>query len=346
VTGEERRHVLEAAAAEYARVALANVTREYPHHESYLHTSSETVPPPRALHPAFYGSFDWHSCVHMHWLLVHVRRLHPALPERSDIDVLLDRHLAPANIAAECAYLERPHARGFERPYGWTWLLKLAHELAQSDDSASRRWSRQLAPLARAFVDRYLGWLPKADYPVRYGIHSNSAFGVLFALDYARDAGESALAAAIEAKARAWFERDRDAPVAWEPSGYDFLSPALVEALLLRRVLSADAFGAWLGVFLPGLSRREPASLFAPVKVSDRSDGQIVHLDGLNLSRAWCFRGIASALPANDARAAAVTEAADSHLAASIAALGSDDYAGTHWLASFAALALSEPAGA
>jgi hypothetical protein len=333
-------------ASRFAAIALANVIREYPGKADHVPAGDADLLPPRLLHPAFYGSYDWHSCVHMHWLLVHVRRLHPALPQRADIDALLCRHLAPANIAAECAYLERPHAQGFERPYGWTWLLKLADELARSDDAAARRWSRDLAPLARAFVDRYLAWLPKADYPVRYGMHSNSAFGVLFALDYARDAGESALAAAIEGKARAWFERDRDAPVAWEPSGHDFLSPALVEALLLRRVLSADAFGAWLGGFLPGMSRREPASLFAPVKVSDRSDAQIVHLDGLNLSRAWCFRGIASALAASDARAGAATEAAASHLAAGIAALDTDDYVGTHWLASFAALALSEPARA
>ena len=335
-----------ALASRFATLALANVVREYPGKADHVPSGDADLQPPRVLHPAFYGSFDWHSCVHMHWLLVHVRRLHPASPQRDAIDALLDRHLAAANITAECGYLRRPHAQAFERPYGWAWLLKLAHELVQSNDADARRWSAQLAPLARAFVDRYLGWLPKADYPVRYGVHSNSAFGVLFALEYAREAGEHPLATAIEDKARAWFERDCDAPVAWEPSGFDFLSPALAEALLLRRVLAADDFAAWLDGFLPSMGRREPASLFEPVRVSDRSDGQIVHLDGLNLSRAWCFRGIASALPATDPRVAAATEAAAAHLAAGIGALDSSDYAGSHWLASFAALALSEPATA
>ena len=330
-------------ASRFATIALANVVREYPGKADHVPASDADLLPPRVLHPAFYGSYDWHSCVHMHWLLVRVRRLHPALPEREEIDTLLDRHLALANIAAECAYLERPHAQTFERPYGWTWLLKLADELACSDDARARRWSRQLAPLARAFVERYLRWLPKADYPVRYGMHSNSAFGVLFALDYARGADESALAMAIEGRARSWFAHDRDAPAAWEPSGFDFLSPSLVEAELMRRVFAADAFGQWLDRFLPGIGRREPLQLFTPVAVSDASDPHIVHLHGLNLARAWCFRGIASALAAGDPRAAVVSEAAALHQAAGVAALDGADYAGTHWLASFAALALSEP---
>jgi len=210
-------------------------------------------------------------------------------------------------------------------------------------DARARRWSRQLAPLARAFVERYLRWLPKADYPVRYGMHSNTAFGVLFALDYARGADESALATAIEDRARSWFAHDRDAPAAWEPSGFDFLSPSLVEAELMRRVFAADAFGQWLDQFLPGIGRREPLPLFTPVEISDASDPHMVHLHGLNLARAWCFRGIASALAAGDPRAAVVSEAAASHQAAGVAALDGADYAGTHWLASFATLALSEP---
>ena len=328
-------------AARFADIALANVVREYPGKQDHVLGGDADLLPPRALHPAFFGSYDWHSCVHMHWLLVHVRRLHPGLPQRAAVDATLDRHFAPVNIAAERAYLERPGAQAFERPYGWTWLMKLADELACSTDADARRWAGQLAPLARAFVDRYRAWLPKADYPVRYGMHSNSAFGILFALDYARRADERALAAAIEGKARAWFERDRDAPVAWEPSGFDFLSPSLVEALLMRRVLTADEFGVWLDAFLPGMGRREPATLFAPVAVSDRTDAHIVHLDGLNLSRAWCFRGIASALPVDDPRAAAVRDAAAAHLAAGLVGLDRADYVGSHWLASFAALALS-----
>ena len=330
-------------ASRFATIALANVVREYPGKPDHVLGGDADLLPPRVLHPAFYGSYDWHSCVHMHWLLVHVRRLHPELPPRADIDAVLDRHLALDAIAAECAYLRRPEAAAFERPYGWTWLLKLAHELARSDDADARRWAAHLGPLARAFVDRYLVWLPKADYPVRYGMHSNSAFGLLFALDYARHAGEAALAAAIEAKAHAWFGADREAPVAWEPSGFDFLSPALVEAELMRRVLDGGAFGDWLEGFLPGMRRRAPATLFVPVAVSDRADAHIVHLDGLNLSRAWCFRGIASSLPGADPRATAAREAAAAHLAAGLAEVDGADYVGSHWLASFAALALSEP---
>jgi hypothetical protein len=288
----------------------------------------------------FYGSFDWHSCVHMHWLLVHVRRRHPELAQRAAIDALLDRHLAPPNIAAECAYLRRPHAQSFERPYGWTWLLKLADELALSADDDGRRWAMSLAPLARAMVERYLAWLPRADYPIRYGMHSNSAFGLLFALEYARHAGDSVLASLCIDKARAWYGNDRDAPAAWEPSGFDFLSPSLVEAELMRRVLAPDEFAGWLSAFLPGMAERRPPQLLNPVDVSDRGDPHIVHLDGLNLSRAWCFRGIASSLPDDDPRATAAREAAARHVAAGLSGLDSADYLGGHWLATYAALAL------
>ncbi len=329
-----------ALAARFADVALANVVREYPGKPDHTLGGDADLQPPRALHPAFYGSSDWHSCVHMHWLLVRVRRLHPGLHQRAAIDAVLDRHLAPDTVAAERAYLARPEAATFERPYGWAWLLKLADELARSDDGDAHRWSAALAPLAQAFVDRYLAWLPKARYPVRYGMHSNTAFGVLFALEYARGAGWKALAGAIEAQARRWFADDRDAPAAWEPSGFDFLSPSLVEAELMRGVLPVESFGAWLERFLPGLGNREPRSLFTPVAVDDRGDPHTVHLDGLNLSRAWCFRGIASSLPCDDPRAGAARAAAAAHLEAGLAGVANAEYAGSHWLASFAALAL------
>jgi Protein of unknown function (DUF2891) len=329
-----------ANAARFADIALANVVREYPGKPDHVLGSDADLAPPRSLHPAFFGSYDWHSCVHMHWLLVHVRRLHPDLPQREAIDALLDRHLTAANIAGECTYVKRPHAQSFERPYGWTWLLKLAHELALSADDDARKWANHLSPLAQAFVGRYLQWLPVAEYPIRYGMHSNSAFGLLFALDYARRAGESALAELCVDKAHAWFGNDRDVPAAWEPSGFDFLSPALVEAELMRRVLAPSGFASWLSAFLPTLGERQPMALFTPVKVSDRGDPHIVHLDGLNLSRAWCLRGLASALPKGDPRAATALEAAAAHLTAGREGLDSADYLGSHWLATFAALAL------
>ena len=329
-----------AMAARFAAVALANISREYPNKADHVAADDSDVRPARILHPSFHGSFDWHSCVHMHWLLVRLRRRFPSMPQREAIETLLDRSFAIDAIAAECDYLARPHARSFERTYGWTWLLKLADELALSDDESARRWSAQVAPLARAFVERYVDYLPRAQYPIRYGIHPNSAFGLVFALDYARHAGERELADIASSKALSWFGSDRDVPAQWEPSGADFLSPALIEAELMRRVVGSDPFASWLTAFLPGLARREPASLLTPVEVSDRSDPQIVHLDGLNLSRAWCLRGISEALPADDPRVQIASEAASKHLSAGLAGLESGDYVGSHWLASFAALAL------
>jgi hypothetical protein len=335
-----------AHATRFADLALANVVREYPNKPDHVLASPDDLRAPRALHPSFYGSYDWHSCVHMHWLLVRVRRLFPRLPQRADIDVLLDRHFAPQAIAAEIAYLAAPETRAFERTYGWAWLLKLADELARSDDDDARRWFAQLAPLAAAFVNRYLAYLPQATYPIRYGIHPNSAFGLMFALDHARSCGARALGEMADAKARAWFADDRSVPASWEPSGSDFFSPALIEADLMRRVLDPPGFARWLTGFLPDLAHGEPATLFVPATVSDRTDPQIVHLDGLNLSRAWCWRGIAAALPADDARRVPAREAAAVHLTAGLAGVEAADYVGAHWLATFAALALGDTSSA
>jgi hypothetical protein len=326
-------------ASAFARTALANVAREYPAKLDHVLEGDGDLAPPRRLHPAFHGSFDWHSCVHMHWLLARVRRLAPDLPERADVDALFDRRLAPAAVAQECAYLARPGATAFERTYGWAWLLELAHELRRAGDAG--RWVDALAPLARTFVDRYVLFLPRQRYPIRSGLHQCSAFGLAFAWDYARVAGERGLAARCEETALRWFGADRDAPAAWEPSGTDFLSPSLMEADLMRRVLDPQAFAPWLAGFLPGLGCGEPAALFTPVAVGDRADGYLVHLDGLNLSRAWCMRGIAGALPEGDARAAALRSAAELHVAAGMAGLGSGEYMGEHWLATFALLALT-----
>ncbi len=322
-----------------ARTALANVTREYPAKLDHVLGDADDVAGPRALHPAFYGAFDWHSCVHMHWLLARVGRLWPDLPERAAIADVFDRHLAPDTIAAECAYAARPEARAFERTYGWAWLLELAHELER--DPAARRWADALAPLARLFAHRYVDYLPRQRYPIRSGLHASSAFGLAFALDYARATEEPALAAVCVDAAQRWFGGDRDAPAAWEPSGTDFLSPALMEADLMRRVLPAPAFAQWLDGFLPGIARGVPDALFAPVPVTDRSDGYLVHLDGLNLSRAWNMRGIAAALPGGDPRIGVLRAAAIAHIEAGLTGLDSGDYMGEHWLATFALLAVT-----
>lgn len=327
-------------ASQFAHLALANVAREYPNKLDHVLSGAHDVAAPRALHPAFFGSFDWHSCVHAHWLLVRVLKRYPDLPEAGAIRAALGATLTAANLDAEAAYLRRPEARAFERPYGWAWLLKLAQELACWSDADAHAWSRDLAPLAYAVGERYLDWLAEATYPIRHGVHTNTAFALAFALDYARDCDAERLRSAVEAKARSWYLGDADAPAAWEPSGADFFSPALIEADLVRRVLDADAFAGWLGRFLPGIARREPATLFTPAVVSNRADPYVVHLDGLNLSRAWCWRAIAQALPPSDARVAVATAAAYAHREAGMRGVGSGEYLGEHWLATFAVLAL------
>ena len=330
----------------FARLALANVVREFPGKQDHVLGGAADVRRPRDLHPAFYGSFDWHSCVHMHWLLARVRRLFPDLPSRTAIEAVLDRHLTRDRIAAECAYLARPEARTFERTYGWAWLLELAHELSRDDGVEATRWSQAVAPLASTFVERYLDYLPRQRYPLRHGVHANSAFGLAFALDYARAHRHDVLASACADAALRWFGDDRHVPHQWEPSGSDFLSPSLMEADLMRRVLDPDAYAAWLADFLPALAGEHAGIAFAPAVVDDRSDGYIVHLDGLNLSRAWNLRGIVGTLAPADPRGGTLRHMAAAHLAAGLAGLHSDDYGGQHWLATFATLALTAEADA
>lgn len=326
-------------AAAFAALALDNVRTEYPNATAHVLTSDGEETRPRAIHPAFYGSFDWHSCVHMHWLLVRLLRTVPGLRRAAEVREVLDEHLTPGALAVEGSYVE---ARAtFERPYGWGWALRLAEELATWDDDDARRWSAALAPLADAVTARFTGWLPRAGYPVRHGVHTNSAFGLALAHGYAVACHRPELRAAVEEAARRWFAGDADYPAGWEPSGEDFLSPALVEAELMRRVLGPAEFGGWLDRFLPGLAQGRPSTLFAPVSVSDRTDYRIVHLDGLNLSRAWCFRALAAALPAADPRHALAQRAAREHLDAALPHVASGGYGGDHWLATFAVLALT-----
>jgi hypothetical protein len=328
-----------ALASRLARAALGHVAREYPNILVHALTGPEDLGTPRALHPVFFGSYDWHSCVHGHWLLASLSRLTPNLPEAGAIGDHFHQAFTPEKIAGECAYLARPASAGFERPYGWAWLLALAAELRRHDTADGRRWERALRPLADAFARRFLTWLPRADYPVRAGVHGNTAFALALAHDYAGAAGDTALAALVAAKARAWYGDDA-ACQAWEPSGDDFLSPALIEAELMRRILDPHAFAAWFGRFLPDAARGHPATLFTPARVSDRADGKIAHLDGLNLSRAWCWRGVAGALgDADPALGEVARAAADAHLAASLPHI-TGEYMGEHWLASFALLAL------
>ncbi|KQT34714.1 hypothetical protein ASG29_00680 [Sphingomonas sp. Leaf412] len=319
-------------AARFARITLAHVGREYPHKLDHVLSGPQDAATPSALHPIFHGSFDWHSCVHAWWQLLTLLRRAPDMPEAAAVNTRADAMLTPALVAGELAYLDRPDSGGFERPYGWGWLLALHDEAARHDAG----WGDALEPLARAFATRFAGYLPKLTYAVRAGTHGNTAFALVLAHDWATT-HDPALAALIGERARDWFATDR-ACQAWEPSGDDFLSPALVEALLMSRILPADAFATWFDAFLPDLAGGEPATLFTPATVSDRSDGKIAHLDGLNLSRAWCWRGIASALGPGHPVASPALHAAEAHLAASLPHLD-DDYAGAHWLATFALLA-------
>lgn len=336
----ERPALTPATAQRLATLALANIAREYPHKLDHVLTCAEDCILPRTLHPAFHGSYDWHSCVHMHWLLAHLLRRFPELPARPAIEALFDRHFSPAAIGPERDYLARPESASFERTYGWAWLLALASELRAPGDAKRRAWSSALAPLADAFATRYRALLPRATYAFRYGIHPNSAFALALALDYAGSGGDDSLGDLCRAKALAWFGDDRDAPARFEPSGVDFLSPSLMEADLMRRVLDTDAFAAWLARFLPGFAAEAPRALFEPAEVVARDDPQLVHLDGLNLSRAWCLRGIAGALPAGDPRIDIARASADRHLAAGWRGLSNESFVGAHWLATFAVLAL------
>jgi len=328
-------------ASAFAKLALKGIDKEYPHKPGVVWAAAADVAAPKVQHPAFHGCFDWHSAVHGHWMLARVLKLHPDLPEAKQIREVLGRHLTAENIKIEVEVFKRREEKSFERPYGWSWLLKLATELHAWDDADVRAWSANLKPLAELIAARYVDYFPKQTYPIRSGVHSNTAFGLTFAHEYALVVGDKKLQAAIEERAKAYFGKDQDAPARWEPDGADFLSPSLCEADLMRRVLPKDEFRDWLTMYLPGTAKGQPTTLFAPATVTDRTDPQLVHLDGLNLSRAWCMKGVASALPEADPRRAVLLASAATHAEAGLKHIASGDYAGEHWLASFAIYMLS-----
>ncbi|TDC49171.1 DUF2891 domain-containing protein [Jiangella ureilytica] len=331
--------LLEQNAAVYARTALACIDREYPHLPMVYAVEPGPYPQHRDQHPAFYGSLDWHSAVEMHWVLVRLLRLAgdalPPTPAAAAREAL-GAHLTPAHLLREAEFFESGIGRTRERPYGWGWLLTLAHELSLwSADADGRAWGDAVRPLADVLTANLLGWLPAQTYPVRGGLHPNSAFGLLRSYDWAL-AADGELRAAIGAAVRRWYLGDTDYPAHYEPSGSDFLSPALAEAELVARVLPADEFGVWFGRFLPGAASSSPVQLFAPVTVSDPSDGQLAHLAGLNLSRAWSMIAVAGALPAGDAAAGALTASAAVHAEAGLPYVAGGDYMVEHWLAAYA----------
>ena len=320
-------------ADQFVAVALGHVTLEYPGKLDHVLLGPEDLAEPRTLHPIFFGSFDWHSCVHAHWLLARILRRFPDLAASDRIRDHFTASFTPDKVATEVAYLARRFSGPFERPYGWAWLLMLAAELRHHP-----HWAAALKPLAEAFARRFLEFLPRATYPIRAGVHSNTAFALALAMEYARGGHDDELALAVRQAARSWYWDDADCQ-AWEPGGDEFLSPALIEAECMRRVLPAEEFSPWFARFLPRLAERWPRTLFEPVSVSDRSDGKIAHLDGLNLSRAWCWSNLAGTTRADDPRHGVMRDVAARHREAGLPHIAGD-YMGAHWLATFALLAL------
>ena len=333
-----------AVAGAYAATIIDAVQCEYPNYLQHIMTGPDDHPTPRQVHPAFYGCFDWHSSVEMHWALIRLLRLAPQAVDRERALAILGAHLTLDHITAEARYfLKRP---GFERPYGWGWALTLVHELTLWESGEAAAWGAALQPLAETVTDLYLRWLPTATYPIRVGLHNNSAFGLARAWPWARTLaarGDERLQIAITRAARGWFEPDAAYPAHLEPGGSDFLSPALTEAELMLAVLEPSVFTAWFDRFLPGLAHGQPVALFEPAVVSDARDGQTAHLHGLNLYRAFAFRTLAAALPADDPRRVHLQTAVERHVQASLSAVTGSDYMVEHWLACYAVLFLSAP---
>jgi hypothetical protein len=315
-------------------MALDCVHREYPNKIAHSLNSDADVKPPRELTPAFFGCYDWHSSVHGHWLLLRLARLFPSAPFAAEARRTVAQSLTPAKIAREVNYLTEDGRNTFERPYGLAWLLQLAAELKDWDDPEAQRWSATLQPLESAVVARITSWLPKLEHPIRTGEHNNTAFGMGLMLDYARITGNAQFAKLVEARARDYYSRDRNCPLAYEPSGEDFLSPCLAEADVMRRILSQEKFLSWFNAFLPTLD-------LEPTRVSDVSDGKLYHLAGLNLSRAWMLGGILSRLPAADNRRKPFADLAASLRQAGLESIKSEHYEGGHWLGSFAVYLVS-----
>jgi hypothetical protein len=321
-------------AERFARLALDCIHKEYPNKIAHSMNSDADVKPPRELTPAFYGCFDWHSAVHGHWLLARSVRLFPGAAFASEARRALSQSLTPEHIAAEVKYLTAEGRGSFERPYGLAWLLQLAAELKEWNDPDARRWSASLTPLEQAVTARISSWLPKMEHPIRTGEHNQTAFSLGLMLDYAHIAKNDSFGKLVEGRARDYYLRDKGCPISYEPSGEDFLSPCLAEADVVRRILPAAEFGPWLTAFLPHID-------LEPTRVADVTDGKLYHLAGLNLSRAWMLNGIASRLPAGDARVKSLTALAGRLREAGLASIKSEHYEGGHWLGSFAVYLVS-----
>jgi hypothetical protein len=324
----------QAQAARFARMALDCIHKEYPNKIAHAMNSDADVKPPRELTPAFYGCYDWHSAVHGHWLLVRSLRLFPQAAFAADARQALAQSLTPEHIAAEVKYLNREGRGSFERPYGLAWLLQLAAELKEWKDPDARRWSAALEPLEQAVTVRISSWLPKMEHPIRTGEHNQTAFSIGLMLDYARIAGNAPFGKLVEGRARAYYLKDTACPIAYEPSGEDFLSPCLAEADVMRRILPERDFGAWFAAFLPKID-------LEPTRVADVTDGKLYHLAGLNLSRAWMLDGIVSKLAASDERRKSLQALSARLRETGLNSIKGEQYEGGHWLGSFAVYLVS-----
>lgn len=331
-------------ASALAALALSGLDREYPNKPSNVLGSAASVVPPKELFPAFYGCFDWHSSVHGHWLLVRILRDYPELPEAAEIRRRLSAHFTADKLAQEAAFFADELNKSYERMYGWAWLFRLAAELHTWDDPDARQWRANLKPLEEVLVRRCQAYLPLLSYPIRTGEHPDTGFALAQTLDYARAVGNQELEQLLITRARAYFLGDRDYPTRYEPSGQDFFSSGWNEADLMRRILPPAEYAQWLEGFMPGLTRGELGPLLQPVEVTDVTDGKLVHLAGLNLSRAWCQNGIASSLPEHDPRREILRESAIAHTTAGLKTVFSGHYEGEHWLGTFALYTLAEVA--
>lgn len=329
-------------ADQFARLALAGLDREYPNKPADVLTSADDVRVPRNVHPAFYGSFDWHSSVHGHWLLVRLLRLHPDMPSATEVRSRLNAHMTREALATEASYFEKKDNRSFERMYGWAWALRLAAELRSWDDPDVKRWAENFAPLERKLVELARTYLPRLTYPIRTGVHPDTAFAMGQLLDYARIVQDKEFETMLVGRARNYYVSDQSYPTNYEPSGEDFFSPGLNVADLLRRVLPREEFSRWLDDYVPGLKTGDVGAWARAAEVSDLSDPRIVHLVGLNLSRAWTIQGILTALDPADPRRAVLEKAEQLHAAAGLRHVFSGHYEGEHWLATFAIYYISK----
>jgi len=329
----------EELAIKFSEMALNCIEKKYPNKPSHVFNNAKDLKTPFELHPAFYGCFDWHSAVHGHWMLVRVLKMFPNIKIKKKIINALKRNISPEKIKIEVEYLNQASRKSFERTYGWSWLLKLTEELYAWDDPRGKEMYKTILPLAKKIVSNYVHFLPKQTYPIRTGVHPNTAFGLLFAYDYAKKSSDKELMNIVIAKSKEYYIEDKNCPSGWEPGGEDFFSPCLMESLLMTRILKPEEFRLWFNKFFPDIKN---SNLLIPAVVSDRTDGKLSHLDGLNLSRVWCFSAIAKSMKHNDDLVNILKDAIKLHLKVAMENIKSGFYEGEHWLGSFAVYAYSE----